>query len=130
MPQRGDVLRISTDKNNKISSITLDLDITKLDTSQSGYNGTFMTSFYEFMGPVVGKGNGYFVVKGRHSSATGDIYLTPSAAGNFYVYDSTRDRITNGSVDDLICGDSVAEGASYVLVRMSYETCRDVVIFK
>lgn len=130
MPMRGDVIRFSTNKNNEITSITLDLDITTLDKTQSNYKGTFMSSFYEFMGPVTGKGNGYFTVKGKKSTSADDVYLTPLTVGNFYVYDSELDRISNGSVDDLICGDSVAEGASYVLVRMGYETCKEVIIFK
>ena len=129
--KRGDVIRLSTDKNNQITAVSLDLDITKLDKTQRAYKGTFMTDFYEFGGLVRNKGNGYFVVDGQrlYNNVVQDVSLAPSAGGYVYIYDSEADSIYNGSFDDVICGDT-AETASYVLVRMSYETCKEVIVFK
>lgn len=130
LPKRGDVVRFGTDRNGKITTISLILDIDTLDKTQTAFLGSFFTNYYAIQGPVVDKGNGYFVIKGQKGTTVGEVCMSVPITGSFYVYDSVLDRISNGSADDLICADSVAEGASYVLVRMNYESCQEVIIFK
>lgn len=100
---------------------------------KAGETGTFAVSAVErgrLAGKVRYKEGSVIGFATNESKPDQLVYCNLYSPPNIYVYDSAREKVTLGTIDDILDYESAGDDASTVFVQTNYTIVRNVVVYK
>lgn len=136
--KRGDIIRVASDRNGRISNVRVDINSDTYKAEGSSF-GTFWEGQYSALsGAVYSMENGYVLISNQLSENLSDIFdsvdygmlYTVPVTGSIMIYDSKLDKIYLGTVNDILSYKIAGEDASRLYIKLGYDSVKSIFVMK